>query len=292
VAVAVLRDGMRPDIPDDAQDDYMRLMTNCWDQDPQLRPTFLEIMTRLESMIGESTTSSSTYSSRSSFTEIAMPESVLTSLDDGETSKAHAGAPDGEVVIVITDIAKAASLWEFNAEAMKDATLLHNETIRAQIRKHGGYEAALIRNGSTGEGSFCVAFADAASALEWCMDVQKELLKVDWPEAILAHPAAAEENGEVDDRVLYKGLRVRMGVTVGRPKMAKDPVSRRIEYIGPVVNTAARITALTHGGQVLISQELKKQLKDHSITKEKDRILFYGRIELPHKNTGTNHLYG
>jgi hypothetical protein len=54
--------------------------------------------------------------------------------------------------------------------------------------------------------------------------------------------------------VVFKGLRVRMGVHTGTPKMVRDPMTRRVEYIGPVVNAAARITALAHGGQVLISE--------------------------------------
>jgi class 3 adenylate cyclase len=41
-----------------------------------------------------------------------------------------------------------------------------------------------------------------------------------------------------------------MGVHVGQPRMLRDPKTRRTEYIGPVVNATARITAITHGGQV------------------------------------------
>ncbi len=31
------------------------------------------------------------------------------------------------------------------------------------------------------------------------------LLQADWPEALLSHPGAAEEWGDTDDRVLFKG---------------------------------------------------------------------------------------
>jgi len=289
VAVAVLRDGLRPEVPDYAPDDYVQLMSNCWDQDPQQRPAFLEIMTRLESMIGESTTSSQ-YSSRAgSMSDLGSPSTLnsMTDEDGGTAIGAAVGGgvapPDGDIVLVITDIVKAAALWEFNATAMRDATLLHNDLIRSEIKKHGGYEAALIRNGATGEGSFCVAFQDVKSAVEWCMDVQHELLKVEWPEALLAHPSAAEEIGDVEDKVLFKGLRVRMGLHYGKPKAVKDPVSRRIEYIGPVINSTARITSMAHGGQILMSQEIKKQLKDTKLMQEKDRVVFYGKLDVPNK---------
>jgi class 3 adenylate cyclase len=51
-------------------------------------------------------------------------------------------------------------------------------------------------------------------------------------------------------RVVFRGLRVRMGAHVGCPRLIRDPKTRRVEYIGPVVNAAARITAITNGGQV------------------------------------------
>jgi class 3 adenylate cyclase len=51
-------------------------------------------------------------------------------------------------------------------------------------------------------------------------------------------------------RVVFRGLRVRMGAHVGCPRLIRDPKTRRVEYIGPVVNAAALITAITNGGQV------------------------------------------
>ena len=57
VAVAVIRDGIRPTIPESdgsSPVEYEELLTSCWHQDPTIRPTFLEIMTRLSSMHGDS----------------------------------------------------------------------------------------------------------------------------------------------------------------------------------------------------------------------------------------------
>ncbi len=39
------------------------------------------------------------------------------------------------------------------------------------------------------------------------MHVQKGLLELQWPEGLLAHPGAAEEWGDVDDKVIFNGLR-------------------------------------------------------------------------------------
>jgi hypothetical protein len=78
-----------------------------------------------------------------------------------------------------------------------------------------------IRDKNSGEGSFCMAFQRTSDALEWCMAVHQALLKAEWPEALLDHPGAAEEWGDVDDRILYRGLRVRMGIHVGWPRMVR-----------------------------------------------------------------------
>ncbi len=158
--------------------------------------------------------------------------------------------PKEEVTIVFSDITRAASLWEFNPQAMKDATLRHNALLRSLLKKHQGYEVLFIRDRNSGEGSFCMTFQQTINALEWCEAVQHELMKVEWPEALLEHSGASEEWGDTDDRLIFKGLRVRMGVHVGRPRLIRDPILRKVEYMGPCVDIAARITALTHGGQV------------------------------------------
>ena len=49
-------------------------------------------------------------------------------------------APTGEVAIVFSDIMRAAALWEFNPEAMRDATFAHNELLRRRLREFEGYE--------------------------------------------------------------------------------------------------------------------------------------------------------
>ncbi len=40
------------------------------------------------------------------------------------------------MTIVFTDVTRAASLWEYNPLAMRDATLLHNELLRKLLKAH------------------------------------------------------------------------------------------------------------------------------------------------------------
>ena len=67
VAVAVIRNNTRPTLPsliEDTDRDFADLMQACWHEDPTIRPTFLEIMTRLSSFDGGMSRSS--YTSHSS----------------------------------------------------------------------------------------------------------------------------------------------------------------------------------------------------------------------------------
>jgi serine/threonine protein kinase len=51
VAMAVLTRGLRPAIPPDCPRDYALLMEACWQTEPELRPTFIEITERLAHML-------------------------------------------------------------------------------------------------------------------------------------------------------------------------------------------------------------------------------------------------
>ncbi len=87
--------------------------------------------------------------------------------------------------------------------------------------------------------------------------------------------------------VLFKGLRVRMGVHLGTPKLVRDPMTRRVEYIGPVINTAARITAMTHGGQVVMSHAVHAKWCEGTNLREAKKVVSLGKFEMPDAPQGT-----
>ena len=165
------------------------------------------------------------------------------------------------MVIVFSDITRAASLWEFNPDAMREATLIHNELVRRWSRSTAGTRSAFLARTATAARALLHGLQGLGTAVDWCEDTQRELLGLDWPEALLEHPDAPRSGAATDDRVVFKGLRVRMGVHVGTPKTVRDPITRRVEYTGPVVNAAARITALAHGGQILFSEAAARQAR-------------------------------
>lgn len=69
-----------------------------------------------------------------------------------------------------------------------------------------------------------------------------------------------------------------MGLHLGVPKVVRDPMTRRVEYIGPVVNTAARITAMTHGGQIVMTHAVHAKAVSDFPSK---RLVSLGAFELP-----------
>jgi hypothetical protein len=58
------------------------------------------------------------------------------------------------------------------------------------------------RGRTSGEGSFCMAFASTLDAVEWCIDVQRSLMEVEWPKELLEHPGAAEEWDDIHEPYL------------------------------------------------------------------------------------------
>lgn len=156
--------------------------------------------------------------------------------------------PVGLVALVFTDIRNSTALWETNP-GMQTAIRMHNQLLRRQLRAIGGYEV------KTEGDAFMVSFPTVTSAFLWCLTVQLELLREDWPQEILDSEEGKEELNS-KGQVLYRGLSVRMGIHWGAPVCEADPITRRMDYFGPMVNRSARISAVAEGGQVCASQDV------------------------------------
>ena len=98
---------------------------------------------------------------------------------------------------------------------------LHLGLLRDAVDRHGG---VCVR--TEGDAMFA-AFPEAGAAVLAAIDGQRALLAQQWP-----------EDGEV---------RVRMGVHTGEAHLAGD------DYGGFDVSRAARIAAVGHGGQIVVS---------------------------------------
>ena len=157
-------------------------------------------------------------------------------------------APTGDLAIVFTDIKNSTALWESCDLAMRSAIKIHNQTMRRHLRLVGGYEV------KTEGDAFMVCFPTATSALLWCFNVQQALIDAPWPSEIL-NSVHCQEIKDTDENVIFRGLSVRMGMHWGNPVCEMDPITRRMDYFGPMVNRAARVSGVADGGQIFVSSD-------------------------------------
>eukprot|EP00899_Mesostigma_viride_P004445 jgi/Mesvir1/14000/Mv02852-RA.1 len=196
------------------------------------------------------------------------------------------------IAAVVTDIEGSTSLWEWNPEVMNQALAIHHHVLRTLLPKYYGYES------DTEGDSFTLVFHDAIDALGWAMEVQRQLLfpagvfgtkgtppchvgarhprhkeegrlregdqLTDWPPELLGTEACKEVKDPMDGSVLYRGLRVRMGIHIGIPDACIMHPNGRQHYQGEVVELAKAIQgAAASGGQVLVSMEAWNSLGVH-----------------------------
>jgi class 3 adenylate cyclase len=124
--------------------------------------------------------------------------------------------PTGVVTLMFTDVEGSTRLLHELGDAYGAALQEHRRRLRAAFAEHEGVEV------DTQGDAFFVAFARASDAVAAAADGQRGL--ADGP------------------------IRVRMGLHTGEPRLTEEG------YVGLDVHKGARIAAVGHGGQVLLSQ--------------------------------------
>lgn len=162
--------------------------------------------------------------------------------------------PTNQVALVFTDIKSSTLLWDTQPEDMRSAIKIHDAVMRRTLRSIGGYEV------KTEGDAFMVCFQNTIAALLWCFTVQLQLLEADWPAGIL-ETAEGREIGK-DNQIIYRGLSVRMGIHLGTPVYERNPITKRMDYFGPVVNKASRICNAADGGQICVSSDVITALRE------------------------------
>lgn len=176
-------------------------------------------------------------------------------------------APIGNVTFVFTDVQSSTTLWGSNPTAMNSALTEHDKIMRRLLARYRGYEV------KTEGDAFMVTFFNALDAVRWCIAVQRALLEANWSAELLKMEAAKEEADPETKETLFSGLRVRMGIHCGEPIARQNPVTKRMDYFGPVVNMSARISDTAHGGQIVCSKEVFERIEKERkavLDKEKD----------------------
>ena len=129
--------------------------------------------------------------------------------------------PAGTVTFLFTDIEGSTRLWEEMPDAMAVALAKHDQIMRETIEATGGHVFKTVGD------AFCAAFANASDALEATLEIQRKLSQTN------ADPIP---------------IKVRMGLHSGTAEQRDN------DYFGPTLNRTARIQAVGHGGQVLLSE--------------------------------------
>ncbi len=131
--------------------------------------------------------------------------------------------PTETLTFLFTDIEGSTKLLErLGPEAYTGLLAEHHELVRSALDAHGGNEV-----GTQGD-SFFAAFSSPSAALAAAVDMQGAFAARPWPQG--------------------EQLRVRMGVHAG--EASETPAGP----VGLEVHRAARVAAVAHGGQVVVSE--------------------------------------
>eukprot|EP00668_Euglena_longa_P026095 GGOE01032652.1.p1 GENE.GGOE01032652.1~~GGOE01032652.1.p1 ORF type:complete len:1207 (-),score=397.63 GGOE01032652.1:123-3611(-) len=154
--------------------------------------------------------------------------------------------------IIFTDIQASTSLWATIPNYMAPALDVHHHLVRKLIRKYNCYEVKTIGD------SFMCATTSPTQALRFALAVQETFHQHDWGTTAIddAYDTLVEEVVKTPE--CWNGLRVRVGIHLGRGDIKRDPVSQGYDYYGTVANIASRIESVCHGGQVGVSEAVHR----------------------------------
>ena len=135
------------------------------------------------------------------------------------------------MTFLFTDIEGSTRLLDrLGAVGYAEVLAAHDSLLRDAFQRHGGREV------DTQGDAFFVAFGRAGDAVRAAVDAQRALYDRAWP-----------------DRV---EVRVRIGLHTGEPAVGGE------RYVGMGVHRAARISAVGHGGQILVSSATRELIAD------------------------------
>ncbi|ETM35189.1 hypothetical protein, variant [Phytophthora nicotianae] len=158
-------------------------------------------------------------------------------------------------VFVFTDIQQSSALWGVgDGLIMQQATEIHDNILRSMLMKYRGYEI------TTAGDAFQLAFHTTREAVEYCMDVQLQLLDAPWPNELHGLLPATKKQ-RVGRHLVFRGLRVRMGIhdavdSDGPLVLDVHAVTGKMIYTGASEVIANEIGDLGDGGQILVTKRV------------------------------------
>jgi predicted ATPase/class 3 adenylate cyclase len=132
------------------------------------------------------------------------------------------------VTFLFTDIEASTRLWEDHPDAMEVALARHDALLRGAIERGGGVVFKTVGD------AFCAVFTAASDCVRAAAAGQLALQEEPWSPPVT--------------------IRVRMAIHTGECTRRDD------DFFGPTVNRVARLLAVGHGGQVLVSASARLAL--------------------------------
>src|SRR6266540_1375484 len=138
-------------------------------------------------------------------------------------ARLESSLPSGTVTLLMTDVEGSTRLWDEQPDVMGRAMARHNDILTEAVER---WDGRLPRDQGEGD-SMLAVFSRAGDAVACALDAQRKLAAEPWPEAAR--------------------VRVRMALHTGEADIQEG------NYHGVTVNRCARIRALAHGSQTLLS---------------------------------------
>lgn len=138
--------------------------------------------------------------------------------------------PSGTVTFLFTDIQGSTKLWQASPRDMKTAVARHDRLLKAAVSESRGWVFKTVGD------AICAAFETAQDALAGAIAAQLALKDEPWR--------------------LPSPLLVRMALHTGEAEQRDE------DYFGPSLNRVARLLAIGHGGQTLLSLVTAELVRD------------------------------
>jgi predicted ATPase/class 3 adenylate cyclase len=140
--------------------------------------------------------------------------------------------PEGTITYMLTDLEGSTQAWERQPKAMRSAMARHDAILAGTVEDHDG---ALVEAGREGD-SVLAVFRTAATGATCALNIQKNFVTESWPEGL--------------------DLKVRIALHTGEAQL------REGHYFGPALNRCARLLAICHPGQILLTKATEAMLAD------------------------------
>jgi predicted ATPase/class 3 adenylate cyclase/DNA-binding CsgD family transcriptional regulator len=153
---------------------------------------------------------------------------------EGQVLASWRSLPEGTVTFLLTDVEGSTRLWQERHEDMAAAIIRHFDIASKAIAEHDG-----VRPIEQGEGDSVVAvFRRASDAVACALTLQLAFASEPWPGKLT--------------------LSVRMALHTGEALLRDEG-----NYAGETISRCARLRALAHGGQTLLSRATYELVVDH-----------------------------